>query len=74
MKKLEISVDLEDNPQINNFLKECGESKANEVIEVALKEFFHKRTINRESKIDMWIRVLNELVEWANKNEIEGSD
>lgn len=74
MKKFKISVDLEENPQINNFLKECGEFKANEVIEVALKEFFQKRALNKESKIDMWIRDLNELVEWANKNEIKGSD
>lgn len=66
MNVSEISIKVDESPEIKQYLEENGQSCVNELLKNALKEYLENGAKNEENQVDKWIRILNELVEWAN--------
>lgn len=61
-----ISLDLNEIPELKEYVENANEEEVNELVKESLVKYLENGAKNEENRVDKWIRILNELVEWAN--------
>lgn len=68
-KKMKNNLKLVNNPRIQKYIEDSGVEDVNKLFELALEEYIDKEDVMRENEVEKWVRILGDLVDWANEGK-----